>query len=232
MLIERPPRIFRALFPGAIFKVRPEWRKDRRVFLTFDDGPIPEVTPWVLDVLDHYDIKATFFMVGQNVERHPELLDEVRRRGHSVGCHTMHHLQGLHVTTMRYLLDTRRSAELIGTRLFRPPHGLLRPRQARALLREYTMVMYDLVTRDYSRRLTPEQVFGNVTRYARPGSIIVFHDSLKSEPRLREALPRSIEWLMGQGYEFDTLARFSPARETVFHNSHMMYLSPQTVPGQ
>ncbi len=221
MLIERPPRIFRALFPGALFRVTPEWRKDRRVFLTFDDGPIPEVTPWVLDTLDHYDIRATFFMVGQNVERHPGLLDEVRRRGHCVGCHTMHHLQGSHVTTMRYLLDTRRSAELIGTQLFRPPHGWLRPRQARALLRDYTMVMYDLVTRDYSRHLTPDQVVDNVKRYSRPGSIIVFHDSLKSRPRLLTALPRSIEWLLEEGYEFDTLARFAPDQVRISHNPHI-----------
>lgn len=225
MLIERPPRLFRALFPNALFRVTPEWHNDRKVFLTFDDGPIPEVTPWVLDILDKYDIKATFFMVGQNVERHPELLREVRQRGHCVGCHTMHHLQGSHVTTMKYLLDTHRSAELIGTRLFRPPHGWLRPRQARALAKDYTMVMYDLVTRDYSRRLTPDQVVENVKRYARPGSIIVFHDSLKSYPRLLTALPQSLEWLLENGYHFDTLARFSP-RYTAVGEGRMPDFNP------
>lgn len=202
MLIERPPRIFRALFPGAIFKVRPEWRKDRRVFLTFDDGPIPEVTPWVLDVLDHYDIKATFFMVGQNVERHPELLDEVRRRGHSVGNHTLHHIQGASATTMRYMRDAAEGASLTGSALFRPPHGWLRPRQLMALKKHYRVIMYDLVTRDYSRHMTAEDVVENVKKYARDGSIIVFHDSLKSIERLRTALPESLSWLRDQGYEF------------------------------
>lgn len=201
-LIERPPRIFRMLIPGALF--RPEVT-DRRVFLTFDDGPIPEVTPWVLDILDRYGVKATFFMVGQNVERHPELLEEVRRRGHSVGNHTLHHLQGSKVTTRRYLMDVSRADSLIGSRLFRPPHGWLRPRQAKALSVRYRVVMYDLVTRDYSKRIDARRVVENVMRYARSGSIIVFHDSFKSWPRLQEALPRSIEWLISQGYSFSTI---------------------------
>lgn len=190
------------LIPGALF--RPEVT-DRRVFLTFDDGPIPEVTPWVLDILDRYGVKATFFMVGQNVERHPELLEEVRRRGHSVGNHTLHHLQGSKVTTRRYLMDVSRADSLIGSRLFRPPHGWLRPRQAKALSVRYRVVMYDLVTRDYSKRIDARRVVENVMRYARSGSIIVFHDSFKSWPRLQEALPRSIEWLISQGYSFSTI---------------------------
>lgn len=206
MLIERPPRIFRAiarlLVPHALFRVP---TKEKKVYLTFDDGPIPEVTPWVLDRLDEYGIKATFFMVGQNVQRHPELLEEVRRRGHVVGNHTMRHLNGTDVTTRTYLHDARNAAQLLQTGLFRPPHGWLRPRQARALARRARIVMYDLVTRDYSKRLDWQRVFANVRKYARPGSIIVFHDSLKSWPRLQEALPRSLEWLKKEGYSFGTL---------------------------
>ena len=177
----------------------------KRVFLTFDDGPIPEATPWVLDVLDKYGIKATFFMVGQNVERHPELLEEVRRRGHSVGNHTLHHLQGASATTIRYMRDAAEGAELTGSTLFRPPHGWLRPRQLRALKMHYTIIMYDLVTRDYSRHMSPEDVVENVKKYTRDGSIIVFHDSIKSLPRLRTALPEALEWLTARGYEFETI---------------------------
>lgn len=202
MFIEQPPIWFRALFPGAVFRIKSSEAGKKRVFLTFDDGPIPEVTPWVLDVLDRYGVKATFFMVGQNVERHPELLEEVRRRGHAVGNHTLHHIQGASATTLRYMRDAAEGAALTGSTLFRPPHGWLRPRQLMALKKRYRIVMYDLVTRDYSWRLTHQQVVDNVRRFTRDGSIIVFHDSLKSFPRLRRALPESLQWLKEQGYEF------------------------------
>ncbi len=147
-------------------------------------------------------VKATFFMVGQNVERHPELLDEVRRRGHSVGNHTLHHIQGASATTIRYMRDAAEGASLTGSALFRPPHGWLRPRQLMALKKHYRVIMYDLVTRDYSRHMTAEDVVENVKKYARDGSIIVFHDSLKSIERLRTALPESLSRLRDQGYEF------------------------------
>lgn len=202
MLIERPPRLFRLFFRSSIFRLK---SNEKNIFLTFDDGPIPEVTPWVLDVLDKYNIKATFFMVGDNVRRYPEVYEEVKRRGHSIGNHTMHHLQGSGVTTRRYLHDVMEAEELIGNRLFRPPHGWMRLRQARALKKQFKLVMYDLVTRDYSKRLTAEDVIDNVKRYTRHGSIIVFHDSLKSWPRLQYALIPSLEWLISQGYKFQTL---------------------------
>ena len=201
MLIERPPQIFRSLFPDAHFRIRGE---ERCVYLTFDDGPIPEATPWVLDMLDSYGIKATFFMVGDNVRKYPDVYQEVVSRGHTVGNHTMHHLQGLKVKTPYYLDDIKEADGYIHSRLFRPPHGFLTPKQARLIREQYTIIMYDLITRDYSRHLTADQVFDNVRRYTRDGSIIVFHDSIKSMPRLREALPLSIEWLMEQGYQFKT----------------------------
>ncbi len=204
MLIEQPPLLYRLLFPEAIWRIK---RRGSRptVYLTFDDGPIPEVTPWVLDTLDRYGVKATFFMVGDNVRRHPELLEEVRRRGHSYGNHTMHHLQGMKTMTVGYLRDVQHADELIDSPLFRPPHGLLRWKQAAILKQRYNIVMYDLVTRDYSKKLSGEQVFANVRRFARNGSIIVFHDSLKASRNMRYALPRSIEWLKEQGYEFGVI---------------------------
>lgn len=203
-LIERPPLLYRLLFPEAVWRVK---RKKRRVvYLTFDDGPIPEVTPWVLDLLDHYGVKATFFMVGDNVRRHPELLDEVKRRGHSYGNHTMHHLQGFKVTSWNYLRDITEANDLIDSPLFRPPHGLMRWGQAKVIKEHYNLVMYDLVTRDYSKKVDGQRVLSNVKRLSRNGSIIVFHDSLKAERNLREALPKAIEWLKEEGYEFETLA--------------------------
>ncbi|MDE6264079.1 MAG: polysaccharide deacetylase family protein [Paramuribaculum sp.] len=199
-LIEQPPLLYRLLFPEAIWRVR---RKERKVvYLTFDDGPIPEVTPWVLDLLDRHEIKATFFLVGDNVRKHPHLFEELKKRGHSYGNHTMHHLQGFKVRSIKYMRDLTKADELIRSPLFRPPHGLIRWSQARAIKKHYNIVMYDLVTRDYSKRLSPEDVLGNVKKYTRNGSIIVFHDSLKAEKNLRVALPAAIEWLKSEGYEF------------------------------
>lgn len=202
--IESPPKFFRATFWHGIFRIPdPEGRKT--VYLTFDDGPIPESTPWVLDTLDRYGIKATFFMVGDNVRKYPELYQEVLRRGHRVGNHTMHHLDGAKTLTRRYVYDTMLASRYIDSDLLRPPHGWMRFAMKELLSKTFKIVMYDVVTRDYSKYLDAAQVFRNVCKYSRPGSIIVFHDSVKSLPRLGEALPKSIEWLRDQGYEFRTI---------------------------
>lgn len=200
MLIEQPPLLYRILFPEAIWRIKR--KKQRVVYLTFDDGPIPEVTPWVLDTLDKYGIKATFFMVGDNARRHPWLVEDIKKRGHSYGNHTMHHLQGFKVTTLRYMRDITEANEYIDSSLFRPPHGLMRWSQARAIKDHYNIVMYDIVTRDYSYKLNGEEVLKNVKHYTRNGSIIVFHDSLRAERNLKYALPLAIEWLKKEGYEF------------------------------
>ena len=177
MFIEQPPLLYRMLFPETVWRMP---MKHKAVYLTFDDGPIPEVTPWVLDTLDRYGIKATFFMVGDNVRKHPETFRMVVERGHSVGNHTMHHLQGSIVTTKRYIADIAEANDYIHSPLFRPPHGIIRWKQAAAIKSDMRIVMYDLVTRDYSKKLNGEQVLDNVKRFTRNGSIIVFHDSLKS----------------------------------------------------
>ena len=203
MLIERPPLLYRLLLPEAIWRFKKRGRKV--VYLTFDDGPIPEVTPWVLDTLDRYRIKATFFMVGENVCRNPGLFEEIKKRGHSWGNHTMHHIQGMKVRSVNYLRDLNAAHTVIQSSLFRPPHGIIRWAQAKVIKNHYNIVMYDLVTRDYSRKLSPDQVFENVRRYARNGSIIVFHDSLKARKNIMATLPRAIEWLQSEGYEFARL---------------------------
>lgn len=204
MLIERPPICFRLTVPGGLFR-RHEPNHQHAVYLTFDDGPIPEVTPWVLDVLDRYGIKATFFMVGDNVRKHPDVYEEVVRRGHRIGNHTMHHVSGFRLTRRSYLRDVAEARQYIDSDLFRPPHGWLRPRQTWALHEQFRVVMFDLVTRDYSKWMRAQDVVRNVKFFARDGSIIVFHDSLKSWPRLQEALPKALEWLIAQGYEFRLL---------------------------
>ena len=199
MLIEQPPKLLRWLYPRAL------WRMDKNVkavYLTFDDGPIPEITPWVLDLLDKYNIKATFFLVGDNVRKHPEEFKMIVERGHRVGNHTFNHISGLKYLSYNYLENTNKADELINSKLFRPPHGWMRWGQYMVLSHRYTIVMWDLVTRDYSKRLNGPQVLKIVKKYVRNGSIITFHDSIKSEKNMKYALPRAIEWLLEQGYEF------------------------------
>ncbi len=189
----------RWLYPRATWRMD---KSERSVYLTFDDGPIPEATPFILDTLAHFDVKATFFMVGDNVRKHPDLFKKVVEAGHRVGNHTYHHLGGFRHSITHYNADAEMANELLHTDLFRPPHGWMRLDQYFWLGRKYRIVMWDLVTRDYSKWMTPERVLDNVKRYARNGSIITFHDSLKSIDKLRYALPEAIKWLKEQGYEF------------------------------
>ena len=200
MFIEQPPQLIRCLYPSAI------WRMDKdkkAVYLTFDDGPIPRVTPWVLDVLDRYGIKATFFMVGDNIRKHPDEFRMVVERGHRIGNHTFNHIRGLSYDINSYLENTDKACRMMmNTNLFRPPHGYMSPKQYAELKKRYKIIMWDLVTRDYNRKFTGEQILQKVKKYARNGSIITFHDSLKSEENIKYALPKAIEWLMEQGYEF------------------------------
>lgn len=204
MFIEQPPWFFRALYPKAIFRMSPD---EKAVYLTFDDGPIPEVTPWVLELLDKYGIKATFFMVGDNIRKHPDVFRMVVDRGHRIGNHTFNHIRGFEYLSKNYLANTDKANEVMHTDLFRPPHGHMRWLQYMTLKRHYKIIMWDLVTRDYSKKMRPPQVLANVMRYARNGSIITFHDSLKSwnNGNLQYALPRAIEFLKEEGYAFKVL---------------------------
>ena len=199
MFIEQVPGFVRKLFPKALWRMNPD---EKAVYLTFDDGPIPVITPWVVDLLGQHNIKATFFMVGDNVRKHPLEYKLVVDAGHKVGNHTFNHLKGLFTDTYDYLDNVEKANELIHSNLFRPPHGLLRRSQYKELSRNYRFIMWDLVTRDYSNRLNGEEVLAIVKRLVRNGSIITFHDSLRSEENLKYALPRAIEWLLEQGYSF------------------------------
>jgi len=191
----------RWLYPRATWRMN---RKERAVYLTFDDGPIPEATPFILDTLREYGAKATFFIVGQNAERYPHLLQQIIDEGHRIGNHTYNHMGGAKHTVKTYSENAERANNILQTDLFRPPHGWMRLSQYAWLGRKYRIVMWDLVTRDYSRWMTANDVVENVERYARNGSIITFHDSLRSIDKLRFALPASLRWLKAQGYEFKT----------------------------
>ena len=198
MIIEQPSKWLRWLYPSAIWRMDPN---EKAVYLTFDDGPIPESTPWLLDTLDRYGVKATFFMVGDNVRKYPELYEEIHRRGHRLGNHTFNHLGGITVSSKRFLRNANEADRYIHSNLFRPPRGWMKNAQYIHIRRHYTIIMWDLVTRDYSRHLTAQDVVNNVKKYVRNGSIITFHDSLRSIDKLKTALPECIEWLQKEGYE-------------------------------
>ena len=199
MIIEQPAIWLRWLYPRATWRMD---RNEKAVYLTFDDGPIPEATPFILDTLSQYGIKATFFMVGDNVRKYPELYNKVVAAGHRIGNHTFNHIGGFRHTITTYKANADKADQLLHTDLFRPPHGWMRWDQYIWLRRKYRIVMWDLVTRDYSKWMTAEGVLNNVKRYTRNGSIITFHDSLKSIDKLHYALPEAIKWLKAEGYEF------------------------------
>ena len=201
MFIEQPAIWLRWLYPRATWRMD---KNERAVYLTFDDGPIPEATPFILKTLAEFGVHATFFMVGDNVRKHPELYDQIVAAGHQVGNHTFNHWGGFKHSTRSYSENVQKANDLIHSHLFRPPHGWMRWEQYFWVGRKYRIVMWDLVTRDYSKWMTADDIVANVKRYARNGSIITFHDSLKSIDKLHYALPESLRWLKEQGYEFKT----------------------------
>ncbi|MCQ2210306.1 MAG: polysaccharide deacetylase family protein [Paludibacteraceae bacterium] len=203
MLIEQVPTVFRKLFPKTVWRLQ---KPEKTVYLTFDDGPIPEETPFVLDLLRQHNIKATFFCVGENVKKHPEIFQMVLNEGHKVGNHTYNHLAGLTNFSKKYIENVGKADEYIHSKLFRPPHGTFRYEQFVFLRRNYTIVFWDVVTRDYNCKLSGDDVLNIVKKYTRNGSIIVFHDSLKASKNMRYALPRAIEYLKSEGYKFDVLS--------------------------
>lgn len=177
----------------------------KEVFLTFDDGPIPEITPWVLHQLATFNAKATFFMVGQNAKKHRSLKNQVIEAGHSIGNHTQHHIKGWKTSTFSYLKDSMLATKEIESPLFRPPYGKLTRAQSKALRLRYTIVMWDVLSADFDQKISSTEVVNNVLNNVQNGSIIVLHDSLKAEKHLRYALPIILKKLSEEGYLFSAI---------------------------
>lgn len=197
------PRIFRFILGKHLV-----WQKktsSKVIYLTFDDGPVPEVTTQVLDILDKYNWKATFFCVGENVKRNPELYQEIIRRGHKTGNHTFNHLKGFKTKSDLYIKNVTQASEYIKSDLFRPPHGQITPKQIKSLKNEFNIVMWDIITHDYNKNLNPQQVFENARNNTRSGSIVVFHDSVKAKINVLEALPKTIEYWKSNGFDYALL---------------------------
>ena len=204
MYLIKTPRVIQKLFPNFHWSA-PAAEGAPVIYFTFDDGPIPQVTPWILEQLEKYNAKATFFCVGNNVRRHPELLQRTIEAGHSVGNHTMHHLDGWKSENIPYFHDIRHCALQVRSSLFRPPYGRLKPAQAQFLTRHYEVVMWDVLSGDFDPELSADDCYENVVRNARNGSIVVFHDSLKAEDTVRAVLPRLLAHYSELGYRFAAL---------------------------
>lgn len=203
MFIEQMPDIVRRLYPNVL------WRKDKNkkvIYLTFDDGPTEEITHWILKTLDEFNIKATFFCIGNNAEKHPEILDEIRGNGHLVGIHGYSHVRGLFKKEEEYFNDIKKSEDIIKSKIFRPSHGRIFPSQVKKLNElGYEVVLWDVITRDYDPNLKEEQVLKIAKKYTRNGSIVVFHDSLKAEKNMKYAFPLAVKYWIENGYTFETL---------------------------
>ncbi len=202
MYLVKTPDFLQNLFPRLIWRVPSE---EKLLFLTFDDGPIPEVTPWVLDQLHQYDAKATFFAVGENVVRHPNVFFKVLKSGHAVGSHTNSHISGWGTDNVPYFHNVRRGATLVQSALFRPPYGRIKPTQVEFLSRHYHIIMWDVLSGDFDAAISAERCLTNVLTNAAPGSIVVFHDSLKTVDKLQYVLPRVLDHFAHEGYTFSAL---------------------------
>jgi peptidoglycan/xylan/chitin deacetylase (PgdA/CDA1 family) len=202
MYLVKTPQFIQSLFPQFTWRIP---TPEKVLYLTFDDGPIPEVTPWVLEQLDQYNAGATFFCVGDNIHKNPGVFEQVKAAGHAVGNHTFNHLNGWTTDNVPYFLNVRRCAHLVHSDLFRPPYGRLMPKQSEFLQRHYRIVMWDVLSGDFDPGITKEQCLDNVLNHARPGSIIVFHDSIKAWDKLRYVLPKVLFSFSEQGYRFECM---------------------------
>lgn len=193
-----PPKFIRQWFSDALWTIE---SGERVVYLTFDDGPVPEATPWVLELLEKENAKTTFFCVGENVFKNPSVYQMILKAGHSVGNHTYNHLQGLKTRNQEFFNNIEKASNLIDSNLFRPPHGLMKPGQYFRLSELYQVVMWDIVSMDYHPSYTPEMICANIEKFVKSGSIITFHDSAKTIEKLKTALPLVIKMLKDQGFQ-------------------------------
>ncbi len=181
------------------------------IYLTFDDGPIPQVTPWVLSILEKYKAKATFFCIGDNCKKHTGILKQIIEEGHSIGNHTFNHLNGWKTNTSLYIKNVIKAEEVIGflknrSLLFRPPYGKLTTKQSKILQKKgYKIIMWDVLSADFDISVSEEKCLKNVIKNIRPGSIVVFHDSLKAEKKLRYTLPKVLEYVSDKGWKCEAI---------------------------
>lgn len=194
--------ISKLIYPKLVWEI-PTMKKE--LYITFDDGPTPGITEQTLDLLDDYQAKATFFLIGDKASRYPELVEEIKSRGHETGNHTHHHLKGWGTADEVYFKDIERANSLLETKLFRPPYGKISRSQIAELSETYHIIMWTVLSADFDNSITPEKCAQNVIENADKGSIIIFHDSEKAKERMLYALPETLNHFSQRGYQFNTL---------------------------
>jgi len=206
MLLIKTPKWLKLLYPKLLWDAN---AANRCIYLTFDDGPIPIVTPFVLNILKQYNAKATFFCIGDNVRKHPDVFEQVKNEGHAIGNHTFNHLKGWKTEDNIYLDNFLQADKLLGTKLFRPPYGRIKRAQVKLLQKAkpgIQIIMWSVLSGDYDASISPEQCLNNVIKNTKPGDIVLFHDSLKAQERMEYALPKAMEYWSKQGYSFGLLS--------------------------
>ncbi len=207
----KTPKFVTWLYPKRIWAFS---RKENTVYLTFDDGPIPEITLWVLEELKKYNAKATFFCIGDNIKKNPEIFRKLLSEGHSVGNHTFNHLNGWRTNTSEYLKNILKCEEALNSEpriqnsesVFRPPYGKMTSKQSKALQKKgYKIIMWDVLSRDYDATISKEKCLQNVLKNINTGSIVVFHDSIKAEKNLRFVLPNVLEYISEKGWKCNSI---------------------------
>lgn len=205
MMLFRTPKILQKIYPSLTWEFPTD---EKEIRLTFDDGPIPEVTEFVLETLQKYNAKATFFCIGNNIKKHPAVFQKILADGHSIGNHTMHHLKGWKTQNHKYLEDVNDCEKEIekyylsqNKKIFRPPYGRITRSQI-ASLSDFEIIMWTVLSQDYRQALSTERCLNETIRATKPGSIVLFHDSLKAEKNLTFVLPRFLETLSMSGYKF------------------------------
>jgi peptidoglycan-N-acetylglucosamine deacetylase len=212
MFIHKTNFIMRAMYPDFLWRVKTD---EKVIYLTFDDGPIPDVTEFVLDELNKYQAKATFFCIGGNLEKHPDIFQLIINQGHTIGNHTFNHLKGWYTKDEEYLNNFRKCEKIIAEKLnpnprflipqFRPPYGRIKRSQAKEILKTHEVVMWDVLTGDYDQNISKETVLKKSLQHTEAGSIVLFHDSIKADRNMSYTLPRFLEHFSEKGFRFEKL---------------------------
>lgn len=202
MYLVKTPKVVQKLFSNVIWRIPSD---SKSIFLTFDDGPIPEVTPFILETLEQYNAKGSFFCVGENVEKYPEIFNRIVAKGHTVGHHGYSHISGWKTNHEEYLKDVQKGADIVNSPFFRPPYGKLKHSQYTELSKKYNIIMWDVLVGDFDKNISVGKCYSNIVKNTHRGSILVLHDNLKTKGIITELLPKVLEHFSSKDYQFKAL---------------------------